>query len=220
MDRPIRVARQRTVRTGGVAGLHPMEEAAITKALRASLQIQKNFSTTPRTFSEPLSLEKQATADTVPNSLQSSNCSLKAFPDAVNLSTENASCLLGVACISSVSREHKTSSSSTTAIQMEHNCCPGKKFKCSDQSKSCKSRGHNEREREQNLTLQSSESNFFVQQKSSRTFTAQRKFTQNFGPVPIQKVFTQANSTPNSDFPKTEDFISFLCLRDEPLLLC
>ncbi|KAL5474845.1 hypothetical protein EMCRGX_G026865 [Ephydatia muelleri] len=214
----MRVARQKAVRTGGVAGLHPTEEAAITKALRASLQIRKNLtiSSTPRTCAEPLSPEKepgQPALDIAPNFLQSSHCSLKKFPDTVNLSTENVS----VACISSVSRDQETPPSSSTTNQMEQSCSPGKKFKCTDQNKSCKSRGHSVKE--QSSTFNSSES-IFVQQKSSRTFIAQRKFTENFEPIRIKKVFTQANSTPGSDIPKTEDFLSFLCLRDEPLLLC
>lgn len=218
MDRPIRAARQKAVKVGGVVGLHPTEEAAITKALRASLHIQKNW--TNNLAAEPLATPTnldRATVEVAPNSnsLQSSNCTLNGFPDTISHYTESKS-LLSMTCISTVDEERKESSVNCNTVQMGQNFYPEKKIKCIDQSNSHKSKIHKAREPD---SMPSSSETILATQKSPRTFTAQRKFTQNFGPVPIQKVFTQANTTP-SDTPKTEDFISFLCLRDETLLLC
>ena len=77
---------------GGVVGLHPSEEAAIRKAMRASLQAQKNSITngTPLSSTEsPLAVPDQCEitppkSDFVPISLKSSNYPLKTLPESVH----------------------------------------------------------------------------------------------------------------------------------------
>ena len=124
---------------GGVVGVHPSEEAAIRKALRASLQVRKNLSVGATQDADPLlsvpNLCQVAPPmlDFIPNSLQSSNYPL---PGAVT-----SACLLSVACVSTGSREQGTPSS-CDAVQTGQNCCPGKKV----ESKNYKSKGHKGKE--------------------------------------------------------------------------